>query len=207
MRSPVIRVYAALEIQSFTPRQPAVLADQKGGVMKREFERVIKILVAVLFFAAGSASQAFSQTGIITTFAGGGTNSATALSADIDPQSVAVDASGNIFIAATWLDQVFKAAPAGNFTLVVGNGTQGFGGDGGPAASAILSVPYSVAVDSHGNVFIADSGNARIRRVDGVTGIITTVAGNYVSGQNLPGFSGDGGPATSASLNQPMAWL
>jgi len=114
-----------------------------------------------------------------------------------------VDASGNLFIAATWLDQVFKATPAGNFTLVAGNGTQGFGGDGGPAARAILSVPYGVAADSHGNVFIADSGNARIRRVDGVTGIITTVAGNYVSGQNSSGFSGDGGPATSAQFAGP----
>jgi len=173
--------------------------------MKREFQPVIKTLVAMLFFAAGSASLAFSQTGIITTFAGGGANSAAALSADIDPRALAVDASGNLFIAATWLDQVFKVAPAGNFTLVAGTGSQGFGGDGGSAASAILSVPYGVAVDSHGNVFIADCGNARIRRADGVTGIITTVAGNYVSGQNLPGFSGDGGPATSASLNQPVS--
>ena len=173
--------------------------------MKRNFQPAIQAVLSLLFLAAGSSFPAFSQQGIITTFAGGGPNSPVALSSDIDPRSVAVDASGNIFIAATWLNQVFKADPAGNFTLVAGTGTQGFGGDGGPAANASLSVPSGVAVDAHGNLFIADSGNSRIRRVDGVTGIITTVAGNFVSGQNYPGFSGDGGPATSASMNYPTS--
>ena len=148
----------------------------------------------------GSTQPVFSQQGIINTFAGGGPNSPVASSADIDPGSVAVDASGNIFIAATWLDEVFKADPAGNFTLVAGTGVQGFSGDGGPAANASLSVPSGVAVDTHGNLFIADSGNGRIRRVDAVTGVITTVAG---SASELPGFSGDGGPATSAVMNGP----
>ena len=180
-----------------------VLADLKGGTMKRNFQPAIQAVLSLLFLAAGSASPAFSQQGIITTFAGGGPNSPVALAAHIDPRSVAVDTSGNIFIATTWLHQVFKADPAGNFTLVAGNGTQGFSGDGGPAANASLSVPNGVAVDSHGNIFIADSQNARIRRVDGVTGIIITIAGNYVPGQSSTGFSGDGGPATSASLGYP----
>ncbi len=81
-------------------------------------------------------------------------------------------------------------------TTVAGNGNQGFSGDGGPATQASLSDPEGVAVASDGSLFIADSGNTRIRRV-GPDGIITTVAGNG------SGFSGDGGPATQATLRDP----
>jgi sugar lactone lactonase YvrE len=81
---------------------------------------------------------------------------------------------------------------------VAGNGSGGFGGDGGPAAGAQLNQPNAVAADSKGNVYIADSANHRIRKVDAVTGVITTVAGT-----GSPGFSGDNGPATSAQLNSP----
>ena len=79
------------------------------------------------------------------------------------------------------------------------NGTQGFSGDGGAATSASLYYPAGVAVDGSGNLFIADSSNQRVRRVDAATGVITTVAGNGT----LDGFTGDGGPATSASLWTP----
>ena len=168
--------------------------------MERKCLQAIMASSLLLVVIVGSTQPVFSQQGIINTFAGGGPNSTVASSADIDPWSVAVDASGNIFIAATWLDEVFKADPAGNFTLVAGTGVQGFSGDGGPAANASLSVPSGVAVDTHGNLFIADSGNGRVRRVDAVTGVITTVAG---SASELPGFSGNGGPATSAVMNGP----
>src|SRR5207253_5832463 len=80
-----------------------------------------------------------------------------------------------------------------------GNGTMGGGGAGGPATSAQLNGPFDVAVDGSGNVFIADSGNQRIREVVASTGTIQTVAGN-----GAQGFSGDGGPATSASLRNPF---
>src|SRR5207244_2303709 len=80
-------------------------------------------------------------------------------------------------------------------TTVAGNGTYSFSGDGGPAAASQLSNPQGVAVDSAGNVFIADTGNNRIRRVDVATHAITTVAGG--------GTGGDGGPATSAALFGP----
>ncbi|MGR3317727.1 MAG: NHL domain-containing protein [Candidatus Anammoxibacter sp.] len=86
----------------------------------------------------------------------------------------------------------------GIITTVAGNGGRGFSGDGGPATEAPLNFPDGVFLDSSGNIFIADNGNNRIRKVDGTTGIITTVAGNGESG-----FSGDGGPATEASLNFP----
>ena len=89
-------------------------------------------------------------------------------------------------------------------TTVAGTGILGFSGDGGPATSAQLWNPSGVAVDSAGNLFLADGLNHRIRRVDAATGVITTVAGSGPSGG--PGaFSGDGGPATSARLNVPSA--
>jgi len=81
---------------------------------------------------------------------------------------------------------------------VAGNGTGGFSGDGGPATAAKLAGPGGVAVDAAGNLFIVDSGNSRIRRVDAATQVITTVAGN-----GTYGFSGDGGPATAAELAFP----
>jgi len=160
----------------------------------------LALIAFLLLISARPASQAFSQQGIITTFAGGGPNSSTALSAEILPAAAAVDAHGNIYIAGESMDQVFKVDPAGNFSVVAGNGTQGFGGDGGPVTSAILASPSGVALDTQGNLFIADESNQRIRRVDAVTGIITTVAG---SGQL--GFSGDGGPATSAKMYNPIS--
>ena len=161
--------------------------------------KVIRFVCLILLIA-GTAPRAFPQRGIITTYAGGGHNSRTALSAEItQPQSVAVDSFGNIYIAAPYMEQVFRVDRSGNFTLVAGSGVLGFSGDGGPAASADLDWPCGVALDTHGNLFIVDSGNNRIRRVDAVTGDITTVAGD-----GSPGFSGDGGLATSASLWSPQ---
>ena len=88
--------------------------------------------------------------------------------------------------------------PAFVISTVAGSGAQGFGGDGDAATSAALNTPYDVAVDTSGNLFIADISNHRVRRVAAGTGVITTVAGNGVAGS-----SGDGGAATSASLNNP----
>jgi sugar lactone lactonase YvrE len=137
--------------------------------------------------------------GNIATLAGGGANSPVATRAVIvEPSCVAVDKFGNTFVASRVMNQVFKADSAGNFTVVAGNGTGGFGGDGGPATSASLSYPLGVAVDSAGNLFIADYDNYRIRRVDASTGIITTVAGNGTGGYN-----GDNIAATSAELYYP----
>jgi uncharacterized protein (TIGR03437 family) len=107
---------------------------------------------------------------------------------------VAVDAAGNVFAADRDNERVFLISPNGTLSAVAGNGIAGFSGDGGPATSASFSQPSAVAVDSAGNLYIADYSNGRIRKVS--NGIITTVAGNGNSG-----FSGDGGPATGASLN------
>ena len=137
--------------------------------------------------------------GVITTVAGNGGwgfsgDSGPATSAQLDPTGVAVDSAGNLYIADTGNDRVRKVSN-GVITTVAGNGTPGFSGDNGPATSAQLFSPVGVAVDSVGNLYIADSVNNRIRKVS--NGVITTVAGN-----GTQGFNGDG-PATSAELYDP----
>ena len=111
------------------------------------------------------------------------------------PRGVAVDAAGSIYIAEAFNHRIRKVNGSGMITTVAGNGNRGFSGDEGPATSATLNSPRNVAVDSSGNLYIADTLNSRIRKVS-VGGIITTVAGGGV-------VLGDGGPATSALLILP----
>lgn len=87
-------------------------------------------------------------------------------------------------------------------TTAVGNGEKGFAGDGGPAAAALLNGPFDIAFDAAGNLYFSDTFNDRVRRVDARSGVITTIAGN-----GEEGYSGDGGPATRAALNQPYGIL
>ena len=124
------------------------------------------------------------------------------------PLSIAVGPDGSVFFVDADDARVRKIDPQGEISTVAGSGplfsdpglNQGFGGDGGPATSARLSYPYGVAVDAGGNLYIADAGNNRIRRVDAATQVISTVAGT-----GLQGSSGDGGPAISARLFNPEA--
>jgi sugar lactone lactonase YvrE len=144
-----------------------------------------------------------AATDIITTVAGNGTQGfsgdggpATSASLSATPRVAVDDATGNLFIADSQDYRIRRVdAASGIITTVAGNGTQGFGGDGGPATSAELSSPRDLVVDRSGDIFIDDSGNDRIRRVDASTGTIATVAGNGIFAS-----SGDEGPATSASL-------
>jgi uncharacterized protein (TIGR03437 family) len=141
------------------------------------------------------APSVFGQSYTISTFAGGGLPvNIPGTSAGISyPQFIASDSAGDVF----FVDQseVLRLdAKTGILTLAAGNGTVGFSGDGGPATAAQLNHPAGVAVDSAGNLYIADASNNRIRKVS--NGVITTVAGN-----GTQGFSGDGGPATSAQLS------
>jgi len=139
--------------------------------------------------------------GVITTVAGNGLqgfsgDNGPAASAQLNsPYGVAVDSAGNLYIADTQNNRIRKVAN-GVITTIAGTGTQGFSGDNGPAANAQLNLPAAVAVDSAGNLYIADTDNVRVRKV--ANGAITTVAGN-----GKYGFSGDGGPATSADLSYP----
>ena len=113
------------------------------------------------------------------------------------PQGVAVDLAGNVYIADTYNHRIRRVDATGTITTIAGTGEYGFGGDGGPASQAQLAFPEDVAADGAGNVYIADSYNRRVRRVD-ATGTITTIAGTGESG-----FSGDGGPASQAQLIEP----
>ena len=144
--------------------------------------------------------------GVISTFAGNGEggppfgtgDGGLATSANLEqPTGVAVDASGNLFIADRMVRCIRKVSTNGVITTVAGGGSYLTLGDGGPATSASLRAPFDVAVDSAGNLFIADTRNNRIRKVD-ASGLITTVAGD-----GLEGDTGDGGAATNASLSGP----
>jgi DNA-binding beta-propeller fold protein YncE len=116
------------------------------------------------------------------------------------PSGVAVDGAGVVYIADTGNHRIRRVA-GGKITTVAGAGSPGFGGDGGPALAAALNLPTGVAVDGAGSLYIADSGNHRIRRVAG--GVIDTVVGTGAVG---PG--GDGGPAMDAALLLPAGvWL
>ena len=113
------------------------------------------------------------------------------------PSGMTIDTAGNIYIADLMHNRIVKLTPNGFCSIVAGNGTSGFSGDGGLATAATLNQPLSVAVDPAGNLYISDLNNHRIRKVD-TNGIITTLAGT-----GSAGFSGDGGLATAAQINEP----
>jgi len=158
-----------------------------------------------------------ASTGIISTVAGTGTggyngDGILATTAEIDTAlGVTVDSAANVYISDYWnlRIRVVNTGTAaitiakvviqpGDIQTVAGDGTAGYSGDGGAATSAELYVPPNTAIDSAGNIYIADWDNARIRLVTASTGIISTVAGDGIFG-----YSGDGGLATSAELFAP----
>jgi hypothetical protein len=164
-------------------------------------------LAGVSALAAMSAviatGLAASGTDTITTLAGTGTagfsgDTGQASAAQLNsPRGGAVDAVGNVYIADRNNHRVRKVSPAGVITTFAGTGVAGFSGDTGQASAAQLSVPEGVAADAAGNVYIVDTGNARVRKVS-PAGVITTLAGT-----STPGFSGDTGQASAAQLNSP----
>jgi sugar lactone lactonase YvrE len=116
------------------------------------------------------------------------------------PWAIAFDSAGNLYFAETANHVIRKVTPAGVLTTVAGTGVQGFSGDNGPAVAAELDSPAGLALDSAGNIYLADTHNHRIREVSAATGVITTIAGTGAAG-----FAGDGGAATSAQLDEPTA--
>jgi uncharacterized protein (TIGR03437 family) len=147
-----------------------------------------------------------SPAGVISTVAGNGSYGAAgdgsqAISASFsDVTDIALDGAGNLYIADASNRRIRKVTPGGIVTTVAGTGVQGSSGDGGLAINATLNRPISVAIDAVGNLYICDSSNHNIRRVNLASGVITTYAGNGAAA-----FSGDGGPATAASLMFPLA--
>lgn len=153
-------------------------------------------------------------TGVISTIAGSGpTGSGSgafagdggpATSARFNnPFDVAADAAGNLYVGDIQNHRIRRIdAQTGVITTVVGNGLNGYSGDGGSALNAALGQPRGVTIDPHGNIFFGDQPNDVIRRVDAQTGVITTVAGTGVRG-----FSGDGGLATAAQIGRPHGLL
>jgi sugar lactone lactonase YvrE len=146
-----------------------------------------------------------ASTGIITTIAGTGTqgfsgDTGLAISAAIDsPTGLALDASSNLYLADTHNHRIRKiTASTGIITTIAGNGAPGFSGDTTAATTASLTLPHGITIDPAGNLYLADTANHRIRRIDVATGIITTVAGD-----GTQAFAGDGGPAITASLDSP----
>jgi large repetitive protein len=151
-----------------------------------------------------SSSLLAANDGLIKTIAGAGQSGSTATgipapAAQITtPGGICADASNNLFIADSGNNRVVRVdAVTGLLTLVAGNGTAASGGDGGPAVLASIHTPMGVALDGAGNLYISEYQGYRIRRVDGQSGVITTVAGTGGAG-----FGGDGGPAASAAVNR-----
>ncbi len=155
-----------------------------------------------LALGALSLSCAWGQQYAINTYAGNGTagfsgDSGAPTSAQLSsPLGLAFDSSGNLYIADS-VNQRVRKISGGIITTVAGNGTEGYSGDGKAATSAELFGPSGVAVDSSGNLYIADTNNHVIRMVS-TSGTITTIAGD-----NTGGYIGDGGPAIDAELEFP----
>jgi uncharacterized protein (TIGR03437 family) len=144
----------------------------------------------IISLAAGNQSSGYP---------GYGGDGGSAIAAQLGgPRNVAIDGHGNIYFADLANHRVRRVTPAGVITTYAGNGQIGSSGDGGPAITASFNQPFGLAFNGAGNLYIADTGNHRIRKVT-PAGIITTIAGTGV-----PGFSGDGGAATAARLNGPL---
>lgn len=165
----------------------AVAPNPKGGV----------------YFGSGNSVFQVDPSGKTGLAAGGNaladaiSEGAAADSRFLAPFGLACDSSGNIYIADERSHRVRRISTSGMVTTVAGNGKPAFAGDGAAASKASLNAPRAVAVDGAGNIYIADTGNHAVRRVD-KNGIIRTIAGN-----GFKGFRGDGSPGASAQLNGP----
>ncbi len=153
--------------------------------------------ILVFFAAGGLQAQYVIQTVAGSAFDGDGGAALSALL--VQPQGVAIDAEGNLYIADAGDHRVRKVLPSGEIQAFAGTGTAGFSGDGGPAAAAQLDRPYGIALDAAGNLYIADLGNARIRMVT-AGGVMQTLAGG---GALNAAAGGTGVAASQVGLNSP----
>ena len=171
---------------TFTPASRTVTITD-SDVSEQDFEAIEEFIITTV---AGTGTAGFSGDG------------GPATEAKLNrPRNPFLDSEGNLLVADALNNRIRQVdGQTGIITTVVGTGEAGFSGDGGPATEAKISWPLGVFLDAGGNMFIADTENYRIRRVDGQTGIITTVAGTGEAGS-----SGDGGPATEAELDIPAS--
>jgi hypothetical protein len=156
--------------------------------------------------AGNNVVRKVTTAGVITTVAGTGVAGFSGDGSDATqamlnfPDSIALDAVGNLYIADTGNNRIREVTSGGVINTVVGNGIAGYGGDNGPATAAELNEPTRVVVDASGNLFISDLQNNRIREVNGSSNIITTLAGNGIAGDQ-----GDGNSASNAELDNPVS--
>jgi sugar lactone lactonase YvrE len=172
-----------------------------------------------IYFADGANNRirrVDASTGIVTTVAGTGAaadsgDGGPAISAGVwQPTGITVDSAGDLYFSSGWARVRKVRARTGIIETVAGQTITSFGGDNGPAIDALFWDPVPSAVDSSGHLYIADYENSRVRMVTAATGVVTTVAGSGNCATEVPplnvllcqsGFSGDGGPATDATLN------
>ena len=191
---------------AFTPTAPGL---RLGAV--ELFDAAGDLLGETLIYGIGRGGLAVLVPGNTLPFAGDGSyldavqDNIPALDAELNsPTGVAMDGAGNVYIADSGHNRIrMVSAATGEISTVAGTGTASYTGDGAAATAATLNSPSGIAIDGAGNLYIADTGNNAIRKVDAVTHYITTVAGN---GSGLPGFGGDTNVATSGSvlLNGPQ---
>ena len=156
---------------------------------------VIKLNLYTGYFdvVAGTWPPSFGYTG----------DGGPATSALTEAYAIALDEVQNLYMVDRWHSVIRKVdAVTGIITTIAGDGVNSFSGDGGPASSARFNRPEDIAIDTAGNIYIADVGNFRVRKIDAATGIISTIAG---SGGTVADFSGMGGPATAALINRPIS--
>jgi sugar lactone lactonase YvrE len=183
--------------------EPAGVVVDTGGniyIADSRNHRIRKVTLSgqITTVAGSGARDTFDFKGFPIYGGGYGGDGGPALQALLkNPRGVAIDMAGNLFIADSGNQRIRRVNIAGTIDTIAGNGAQDFSGDDGPASSAALAMPESITVDETGNLYIADTGNHRIRKV-GIDGNIATIAG-----VGSPGFNGNGQPATASQLNFP----
>ncbi|MEL7208657.1 MAG: hypothetical protein AAGK32_10580, partial [Actinomycetota bacterium] len=176
------------------------------GIAEIEFDAAGNLYVAD---SLNYRVRKIDTSGTVTTVAGNGQNvccpdpgdGGPATNAYVyEPYGLALDGAGNLYISEEIRHRVRKVDPTGTISTIVGNGTQGSTGDGGPAVSAKLHTPQGLDADAAGNVYIADRGNSVIRKID-TSGVINTIIGQIGNASS----SGDGGQATAATVSFPYS--